>query len=168
VTRQEKAAMAARLQVSGMTARDIGSEMGLAVQTIRDLLWDPDGSKVRARKDSYRGSCAECGAPTDGSNGSAKAPKLCIHHAPRVHLGIWTREACIDAIRDFHDEHGRIPTAGEMGVGPMKHQRVDWLPWPTTLRSVFGTSAAAMRAAGFEPNPTGYYARPSKVIARER
>jgi transposase len=80
-TRAEKALRARALRARGMHVRDIAATMGAAPGTVRAWLNDPDGSKLRARKDSYRGACRECGAPTDGSSGRQSAPTLCAAHS---------------------------------------------------------------------------------------
>jgi hypothetical protein len=59
--------------------------MGLSRSYVAELITDPAGDKVRTRKQSYRGVCEACGGRTDGSNGRAKAPRLCL--------------ACTDAAR---------------------------------------------------------------------
>lgn len=66
-------------RAEGWLFREIADYMDVALQTVNDWLNDPDGSKLRARKDSYRGTCQDCGAPTDGSNGPDSAPTRCNH-----------------------------------------------------------------------------------------
>lgn len=162
-----KAARAATLRADGLVQREIAERMGLSRSMVSGLLSDPDGSKVRARKASYGGTCVDCGARTDGSNGPGDAPERCKLCSPRART-LWTREVCIAALRAFHDEHGRVPTSGELGGGSDWHDRVEGLPTLWTLQGKFGSAAAAMRAAGLEPRPVGTYARPSRVIARAR
>lgn len=88
VTRTERVAEAQRLRSDGLRLREIGERMGAATQTVHAWLSDPDGSRLKARKDSYRGSCEDCGAPTDGSNGASNAPRYCRtcqgRHNPRT------------------------------------------------------------------------------------
>lgn len=61
----------------GLTARHVANRLGVSYQTVRELLSDPDGSKARERRQRYQGVCADCGGPTDGSRGFAKAPARC-------------------------------------------------------------------------------------------
>jgi hypothetical protein len=77
------------------------------------------------------------------------------------HLGCtdWTPERALDALRDFAEEHGRVPTAGEFGVGPNRDERVAWIPAGETLRRLFGSRRAALIAAGLTPRHAGRYAR---------
>lgn len=67
------------LRSEGLLMRQIAERMGVAVSTVDSWLNDPDGSRLRARKDSYRGTCEVCGARTDGSAGR-RAPTRCAHH----------------------------------------------------------------------------------------
>lgn len=57
--------------------------MGKTRSTVQSWFSDPDGSKARALKASYRGSCVECGMPTshDGGKGREKASLRCIYCA---------------------------------------------------------------------------------------
>jgi transposase len=65
--------------------REIAEEMGVAIQTVHDWLSDPDGSKLKARKQRYAGRCVDCGAPTGGHAGRGdKAPKRCQRCAGRL------------------------------------------------------------------------------------
>jgi predicted transcriptional regulator len=103
MTRAEKADLAARLRSEGLLGREIAAYLGVARSTVDSWLNDPDGSRLRARQDSYRGRCVECGGPTDGHDGPARAPSLCM--ACRE----WSAEDCIEAIRSWATEHGGIP-----------------------------------------------------------
>jgi transposase len=76
-TRAEKVAEAQRLRAEGLKHREIGERMGAKRSTVNAWLNDPDGSKSKARKDSYRGVCKDCGKPTYGSNGRDAAPDQC-------------------------------------------------------------------------------------------
>lgn len=85
-TRAERVAAAARLRADGLLLREIAERMGgVSVKTVSDWLNDPDGAKLAARKESYRGSCELCGAPTSGHNGRGpRAPRYCAHCGPMV------------------------------------------------------------------------------------
>jgi class 3 adenylate cyclase len=83
-SRAERVALARTLRDEGRVLREIAEEMGVAVQTVHDWLSDPDGSKLKARKQRYAGRCIECGAPTGGHAGrGANAPKRCQRCAAR-------------------------------------------------------------------------------------
>lgn len=75
--RVQLAADAARLRKKGMTQKEIAAELNCARSYVAELLSDPAGEKARARKDSYRGICENCGASTNSCNGPGKASKLC-------------------------------------------------------------------------------------------
>lgn len=76
----ERLALAARareIRDGGALIQDIAAELGVSRSYASELLHDPDGSRARARKDSYAGVCEDCGGPTSGCNGRANAPRLC-------------------------------------------------------------------------------------------
>jgi hypothetical protein len=144
-TRAERAAEAARLKSAGLSWQEACERMGVSRSYYFELLNDPDGSVVRARKGSYRGVCAECGGPTDGSNGRGrKAPKLCANC-----VTYWTPERVIAAIQAWAERYGEPPRYLEWGkVGPDRSH-----PANTTAAGPFGGSfAAAIEAAGLEPH----------------
>lgn len=158
MTRSEKAAKAAELRASGKTHREIAAEMGISLSYAHNLAVDPDGAKMKARKDSYRGTCRECGGKTDGSNGRNSAPEICSgcfvkqQHENRY----WTQQRIIDAIKAWHRAHGRPPIAPEW-VTP--RDRVGEIPPVSTVQREFGTWRAAIIAAGFECKERGKYER---------
>ena len=80
-TRAELLAEATRLRAEGLTHRQIAARMGKAHGTVRGWFSDPDGSKARALKKSYAGSCKDCGMPTDGGNGPNNQSTRCIYCA---------------------------------------------------------------------------------------
>lgn len=84
MTRAEKVAEAQRLRAEGLKLREIAERMGASVQTVGAWISDPDLSKQRQRRQRYAGRCVDCGKPTDGSNGSAKAPKRCLDCTRRL------------------------------------------------------------------------------------
>jgi hypothetical protein len=52
--------------------------MGASPRTVGDWLNDPDGSRTKARKERYRGTCLDCGGPTTGGLGRGpNAPLRC-------------------------------------------------------------------------------------------
>lgn len=50
-------------------------------------VYERELAQARARKDGYRGTCKNCGASTDGSQGPGKAPVYCAHCSPRFQSG---------------------------------------------------------------------------------
>lgn len=62
----------------GITVNAIAAHFGVSKQTASAWITDPDGTRLKARKDSYRGVCIDCGKPTSGCNGpGASAPQRC-------------------------------------------------------------------------------------------
>lgn len=160
--RKERAAKVKELQDQGLKLREIGEIMGIAVSTVHSYLSDPDGSKDKARKASYGGSCEVCGDPTDGSNGAAKAPKRCHRHTERPG-GKWADEQIIRAIKDWAVQHGGPPAAPDWDPYSARKQMNDEVRatyfeaaagrWPhfQTVIKHFGSWNAAIEAAGFTP-----------------
>lgn len=144
--------------------REVAELLGISCSYAYDLVCDPSGEKVRARKDSYRGTCSRCGNPTDGSNGRAKAPDLCAScAAAELHKArYWTAERIVDAIQRFAALHGRPPSAREW----IRVDRAGGYPNRGSIYmssakrgSPFPTWAAAIEAAGFPRPQRGMYAR---------
>lgn len=128
----------------------------------RERKWCSDRCRKRTL---YGGSCVDCGAATDGSNGRAKAPERC-NPCQAIHRTLWTRETIGAAIRQWHFEHGAFPAATDWNATLARRfgrpdRPVDF-PSVETVQRVFGSWNAAIRAAGFEPRPVG---RPLKAAA---
>lgn len=142
----------------GLNYREIGYRLGLSRSYVSTLFSDPDGSKDRARKESYGGTCGSCGGPTYGGSGRAKAPKFCAQCAGRAYAK-WNRERVIEAIREWARRTGYAPTAGQWGANdgvhelPYAHDGYQF-PWFNTVMFHFGGRwSDAIEAAGF-PRPT--------------
>lgn len=73
----ERIAEVRRLRAARVPVRSIATGLGVSFKTIYAWLEDPDGTKRAARQAGYAGRCLDCGSPTDGSNGRAKAPERC-------------------------------------------------------------------------------------------
>jgi hypothetical protein len=143
------------LRERGLTTAEVAAELGLGHSTVRNYLWDPDGSKDRARKDSYRGTCEDCGKPTTGSDGPALAPRLCAPCSAKDQK-IWTRDTVIAAIQRFAFEHGRPPTAEDwIGADPERGYPSRGAVYRSSNKRTsapFQYWADAIEAAGF-PRP---------------
>lgn len=139
MTRAEKAAVALSLRNEGLLQREIAERMGCSVKTVNAWLTDPDGSKLKARKDGYRGTCTECGGQTDGSNGSAAAPSVCAE------CQRWTEEGALMALADWAEQHGGVPPRSADAIGSDGR-----LPTERTMRKLFGSWNDGLLAAGFE------------------
>lgn len=162
MTRAEKVAKIREYVEHGYTCADIATAMGLTYSGIRNLINDPDGSKQRARRLRYQGACEDCGAPTDGSNGRAKAPTHCNAHAPRHRPVYWTRDLLVARIREWVSIYGEPPavtdwnpTHAEDLNDPARAARFDqangYWPWFITVIRVFGSWNEGIESAGFTP-----------------
>lgn len=152
-TRIERARYARARLDAGDTYKQVAADMDLTVSGLKNLVYDPDGSKQKARRERYQGTCVDCGAKTDGSNGRANAPKRCAKCAADAQHDerYWTRETIIEAIKRFGREHGRAPVATDWLYG--KHGvNGSGYPWPGFLIREFGSWANGIEAAGF-PRP---------------
>lgn len=120
------------------------------------------------KRTCYSGSCVDCGARTAYS-GQARPSDRCIPCAnalngiERMH---WTREAILNAIREWTKEYGSPPTTLDWGptkareLGRVEQaQRFEeaggrW-PWFTGVVAMFGRWNTAITEAGFEPRRAG-------------
>lgn len=76
MTRAERYAQFKPLRDQGLTYREIGERCGVHLKTVFDVLNDPTGEKVRARKAKVPGgTCIDCGGPTCPNSGSAPRPR---------------------------------------------------------------------------------------------
>jgi hypothetical protein len=137
--RAARVAKAQRLRRQGLVVREIAEQMGVAHKTADTWLNDPDLSKQRARRDSYRGTCERCGGPTDGSHGRDRAPELCSSCRE------WDEEAIIAAMQAWAAEHGGVPPmTKDWRAASIDH------PAARTVNRRLGWNNALLRA-GFQP-----------------
>lgn len=160
------------LRDDGFTHTEVAARLGISRSYASCLAIDPDGSQVRARKDSYRQPCPHCGEPMTGTFGRTRQPTMCAkcalaaQHEDRH----WTPEEVIAAFQTFHERFGRSPGAADaMGLhastrdkwSPERAREIEaaraerLLPIPSTVQREFGSWAAALTAAGLDQNPTG-------------
>lgn len=153
-----------RLRDEGVTHREIAARLGISRSYANDLDHDPDGTNARARKDSYRGSCVDCGGPT-----TANRCKDCARVLARKERK-WTRETVIDAIQRFAAANGRPPLADEWiradpvnGFPPRTavYQNKKSDPWQPFVKW-----ADAIEAAGFPRPRVGQYVRRPRRTAQ--
>lgn len=159
-------------------AKAISRRIGVPHSTV--FRWiNPDAAerqRARARtlKETYRGTCENCGQPTTGCDGPGSARRLCHHCAPRDPERVakqtkWPRALILERIREWADLHGEPPAS--LDWNPWKARQMHDEPrarrfedaggyWPnfTTVVERFGTWNTAITAAGFEarqPNGGG-------------
>lgn len=146
---------AQRLRALGYTGVEIAAIFNVANSTASAWLNDPDGSKLKRRKDSYHGTCVGCGKRTNGHDGPGRAPSLCVRctgaairtTGERIR---WTEEKIIAAIQEWVRLHGDIPKMTDWSRDPEARADPRW-PTHTTVIRGFGTWNNAMRAAGYAP-----------------
>lgn len=80
--RQVMAADARRLHDDGVHWREATVRMGIGRSYYYELLSDPDGAKVAARKAKAGGTCETCGAPTSYGRGGGSPHRHCSAHNP--------------------------------------------------------------------------------------
>jgi transcriptional regulator with XRE-family HTH domain len=163
--RAESEAIARSLRAEGLTGREIAARMGVARSTVDAWLNDPGGARLRGRKDTYRGVCEDCGAPTDGSNGTDAAPARCRECCDRVRHEErkWTPQTIVAAISRWAETHGRPPVATDWNASLARQRgrpkREAAYPPVGVVQQEFGSWNAAIAAAGFTPFDAGYYGR---------
>lgn len=174
-------------RAAGLTYRQIADVLGISFSAVSNVINDPDGSKQRARRDSYAGECVDCGGETR-SNGTKRPSERCPACAQAASVK-WTHEAILAAFRDFADRYGRaprvydlLPALARQAMGKIKsperkqlHQEaIDRFYtdacWPSaaTVLEVFGSFGAALQAAGMPTNPRSPRWSPELIIRHIR
>lgn len=169
------AAEVARLRAEGLLYREVAERLGISRSYAADLATDPRGLKARARKASYQGTCGLCGGPTDGSNGYDQAPRFCLRCEPiarRIERG-WTPARIVAAFQEAARILGRPPTTTDRMAAPTIRARLSEarlveadvlqeaianglrFPSPGAVLAVFGSWAAALKAAGLPVEQNG-------------
>ena len=155
-SRAERAEQIERLERRGLGTREIAAELGLARSTVNIYRRDPDGSRHRERLAGYRGRCDDCGRPTSGSGGRARAPARCRRCAG-AHRRSWPGELILQRIREWTAKTGSPPRvrdwspahapASHPGTARYVAERGRW-PGASTVSARFGSVRAAVEAAG--------------------
>jgi hypothetical protein len=151
VTREEKIERAKMLRERGWSYKKIGNELGVGYQTARRWIdhqaAEDDRRRARELKKRYRGTCATCGASTNGSAGPGRASNECsaCRHRREHNERRWTPEAIVAAIRLWANRHGQPPSAHP----DWTHSGPDH-PASSTVLKEMGSWNAAIEAAGFE------------------
>lgn len=140
------------LRAQGLLYREIGESLGVATSTVHAWLQDPGGDQRRARRDRYRGRCAGCGAPTDGSRGPRGAPRHCATCAAPTAVRRWTEPLIIERLQQWACAHGGQPPTGRDWAQRSARKDGRW-PHPATVRRAFGSWNAAVTAAGLPARP---------------
>ena len=167
--RADMAEMALALHAEGASKLEIAAILGISRSYAYELVHDPAGDKVAARRRSYQRPCPKCGGMMSGCNAHGpRAPKLCTDCAitERREMKVWTHEALIEAIRAFAAKYGRPPGAQDWNP-PMARAKgrddtadrfyVDAC-WPHAgiVQKEFGSWNAGIKAAGFRALKSGH------------
>lgn len=161
----ERLAQARQMRNEGQLLRQIAARFGVTPGAIHTWLVDPDGEIARARKDSYRGTCIDCGKPTDGSAGRNKGPTRC-NPCQRTRSRKDGEAYIIASIQEWAQLFGDPPSAVDWNrqlataqSAPWRIQRYDdtGRPWPSvpSAQYLFGSWSKAIGAAGYEPLKPG-------------
>ena len=164
-SRAERLTQIRVLQAAGLTRREIAARLAMTPSGVRNIINDPDGSKQRARRATYTGTCADCGTPTR-SNGTSKPSPRCPECAARANAEAalkWTPELILARIQEWAGLYGEPPAIPDWQPTTCYDVYHDWArarrfveanghwPWSNTVIQRFGSWNAAISAAGFEP-----------------
>jgi AraC-like DNA-binding protein len=140
----------------GLSMGQIAARLGRSPATVKSYFYDPTGAKARAVKARYVGVCRGCGAYTQPRNGKGDAYAYCKRCHPGAIQRRWTRERVLEAMREWVDRYGRLPSAYDWSRTHARQRggealaRLDGRGWPpaSVVTSVFGTWGAARTATG--------------------
>jgi hypothetical protein len=151
-----------RLYGESLSRKDIAEQLGITPSYVTELKADPDGSRAKARKASYAGTCEACGNPTNGSNGPGKAARFCTHCSPAHQQLVWTVDEVLRVLRELATSLGHVPAAqrtqeGEYdGLARLPEGAISMRGMLSAAQLRLGGWNAAIRAAGLEPRKSGH------------
>ena len=163
------------LEAAGLPARTIAPGHGRTDRVLAARVLARDGATIRqiaqaleisprtARDYLRAGVCADCGGPV------ITAADLCPSCAVHAWQGpTWAAGEVLGAMAEWTAQVGRTPRAEEWQgrSGADTKWTLEYPAWPSyaTVRTLFGSWTAALRAAGFAP-PIRKWDRPSIVAA---
>jgi len=143
-------------EAEGLSIAQIAKRLSRSPASIKAYFYDPTGEKARAVKARYVGVCRSCGAYTQPRNGKGDAYAYCKTCHPGAIQKRWTRERVLDAMREWVDRYGRLPSSYDWSStyarrrGGEALRRLEAGEWPpaSVVTYVFGSWAAAREAAG--------------------
>lgn len=165
-TRAQLAREVETLRGLGFLQREIADALGISRSYASELCIDPTGEAARARKDTYKDACVDCGAETSGSEGRRVEPRCVRCAAVKSALTDrtkWTAAIIIARIQEWADLYGEPPSGTDWNPWSARNVLHDedrarrfedglghW-PWFTLVVNRFGSFSAAIEAAGFAP-----------------
>ena len=140
----------------GLSIDQIAQRLGRSPATIKAYFYDPTGEKARAVKARYAGVCRGCGASTQPRNGKGDAYAYCKACHPGAIARHWTRERVLEAMGEWLDRYGRLPSSYDWSRTHARRRGGDALRrlggghWPpsSVVTSLFGAWAVAREAVG--------------------
>ena len=113
--RRRAAALARHYRdVEHLKTREIARRLRRSPATVRAYLCDPDASRARRVKDSYRGRCHRCGQATSGS-GPGQPRTICGRCNGAATL-VWNRPRIEAALRAWHLQFGRPASTTDLSI----------------------------------------------------
>jgi AraC-like DNA-binding protein len=142
-------------EAEGLSNLQIAERLGRSRATIKAYFYDPTGAKARAVKARYVGVCRGCGAYTQPRNGKGDAYAYCKRCHPGAIEPRWSRQRVLDAMREWRERYGRLPSSYDWsrsharGQGGTRLARLESGLWPaaSVVTKLFGTWAAARSSA---------------------
>jgi hypothetical protein len=161
-------------EYEGMSIRQIADRLGRSPATVKAYFYDPTGEKARAVKVRYVGVCRGCGAYTQPRNGKGDAYAYCKVCHPGAIERRWTRERVLEAMGEWLDRYGRLPSSYDWSRtharwrGGEALRRLEAGEWPpaSVVTSLFGSWTAARvccRGRGDHAEGDGRGARPGRT-----
>ena len=140
-------------EFEGLSIRQIADRLGRSPATVKAYFYDPTGEKARAVKARYVGVCRGCGAYTQPRNGKgdAYAYAYCKACHPGAIARRWTSELVLEAMREWRDRHGQLPSSYDWSITHARRRggealaRLQDQEWPAAgvVTALFGSWSAA-------------------------
>ena len=138
----------------GLSIRQMADRLGRSPATVKAYFYDPTGEKARAVKARFVGPCRGCGASTQPRNGKGDAYAYCKACHPGAIKRRWTRELILEAMREWQQRYGRLPSSYDWSRTHARRRggealgRLEGGVWPAAsgVTKVFGSWETARAA----------------------
>ncbi len=119
IERRRAAALARHYRdQEGLKISEIATRLDRSPTTISAYLYDPDGTKTKRVKNTYRGVCEHCEAPTWGS-GPGRSRRLCARCNGRSTLK-WEKSLIEAALRAWNRMYGKPASSTDLSLTDAK------------------------------------------------
>ncbi|MGN6168802.1 MAG: hypothetical protein ACTHQQ_11625 [Solirubrobacteraceae bacterium] len=98
-------------EAEGLSIAQIADRLSRSPATVKAYFYDPTGEKAKAVKARYVGVCRGCGAYTQPRNGKGDAHAYRKGCHPGAIQQRWTRERVLEAMREWRERYGRLPSS---------------------------------------------------------